>query len=189
MLFLTADTFYKSHPIQNASVVYHDNHNTTINFIDNGTNYILHSNPEKQDSTIEKKARNFWMKNRIENIIHIKDNSDLQNLIIRQPFIYFKGNKIYFTKLRILEKTKKVLIFFPSIMLLSVKAFQENCQILPSYSAYRPLYFVQISITSKHQALQKEADQFGIFCYSIKKSGAWIFNTDTQLRIPSITSD
>ena len=34
------------------------------------------------------------MKNRIENIIHIKDNSDLQNLIIRQPFIYFKGNKI-----------------------------------------------------------------------------------------------
>ena len=41
----------------------------------------------------------------------------------------------------------------------------------------------------KHQALQKEADQLGIFCYSIKKSGAWIFNTDTQLRIPSITSD
>ena len=71
VLFLTADTFYKGHPIQNAWVVYHDNHSTTINFIDNGTNYILHSNPEKQDSTIEKKALNFWMKNRIGNIIHI----------------------------------------------------------------------------------------------------------------------
>lgn len=188
VLFLTADTFYKSHPIQNAWVVYHDNHNTTINFIDNGTNYILHSNPEKQDSTIEKKARNFWMKNRIENIIHIKDNSDLQNLIIRQPFIYFKGNKILLLNSGY-WKNKKSTYLLPIDYAIISKGFSGKLSDIAELFNIQTVILCSDLNYFKHQALQKEADQLGIFCYSIKKSGAWIFNTDTQLRIPSITSD
>lgn len=188
VLFLTADTFYKGHPIQNAWVVYHDNHSTTINFIDNGTNYILHSNPEKQDSTIEKKALNFWMKNRIGNIIHIKDSSDLQNLIIRQPFIYFKGSKILLLNSGY-WKNKKSTYLLPIDYAIVCKGFSGKLSDITELFSIQTVILCSDLNYFKHQALQKEADQLGIYCYSIKKSGAWIFNTDTQLRIPSITSD
>lgn len=189
VLFLTADTFYKSHPIQNAWVVYHDNHSTTINFIDNGTNYIFYSNPEKQDSTIERKARNFWLKNEIGNIIHIKeDSTHLQDLTICHPFIHFKGNRILLLNSGY-WKNKKSAYLLPIDYAIISKGFSGKLSDITELFSIQTIILCSDLNYFKHQALQKESDQLGISCYSIKKSGAWIFNTDTQLRIPLITSD
>lgn len=188
VLFITADTLYRTPPIQNAWVVYHDNHNTTINFINNGTNYIFNPDTEIPDSIIEKKARNFWMKNNLGNIINVKDSTNLQNLAIRYPFIRFKGNNIIFLNSEY-WKNKRSSYLFPIDYAIICHGFSGKLSDISRIFDIKTVILCADLNYFKHQALQKESVQLGIHCYSIKKSGAWIFDTDTRIRIPSTASD
>ncbi|WP_455496929.1 ComEC/Rec2 family competence protein [Coprobacter sp.] len=188
VLFIATDFLYKRPPIRNAWIVYHDNHNTTINFIDNGINYIFNMDSEKADSTIEKKARKFWMKNDVGNIINVKDSTKQKNLMILYPFIHFKGNNILLLNSKYwMNKISKDL--FPIDYAIISHGFSGKLSDISKIFDIKTVILCADLNYFKHQALQKESYQLGIYCYSIKNSGAWIFNTETQLRIPSTTSD
>lgn len=188
VLFIGADTLYRTSPIRNAWLVYHDNHNTTINFIDNGTNYIFNLNQENPDSSIETKARNFWMKNEIGSIINVKDSATLKNLAIYYPFIRFKGNNILLLNSGHWKNRESSDLFPIDYAIISHGFSGKLSEISQIFNIKTVILCADLNYF-KHQALQKECDQLGIQSYSIKKSGAWIFDTDTQIRIPLITSD
>ncbi len=188
VLFITADIFYKDQPIRNAWIVYHDNHHTTINFIDNGNNYIFYPNPDKQDSTIEKKAYNFWIKNGIEDLNIVNDNCNVQELYIRLPFIRFKGSTILLLNSEY-WKDKKSTYLFPIDYAIISQGFSGKLSDISEIFNIRTIILCADLNYFKQQALQKESDRLGIPYYSIRNSGAWMFDTDTQLRIPSTASN
>ncbi|MCD8288008.1 MAG: ComEC family competence protein [Porphyromonadaceae bacterium] len=90
---LLADTIGSPRPIRNLCAMYQESRATTLNFVDNGRNWLLPLDTLSSRST-ERAAQRFWMKNGIGPYSFISDRTTQGNLQIKLPYIAFQGLRI-----------------------------------------------------------------------------------------------
>ena len=158
--------------IENGWVIYNDNQNTVINFIDDKNNFLYSTDSIVDYPKIEKIASNFWIKNGINKFLIAKDSMNNGNLFISRPFILLRQKRIL-----LLDstnwKTKNSAYQLPIDYVIVTNDFKGRLSDLLPLFKIKHLIIPSNITYFKSYWLERECSKHHINCYVIRKEGAW----------------
>ncbi|MCH5328633.1 MAG: ComEC/Rec2 family competence protein [Coprobacter sp.] len=173
LFFLIYDTIVPLKRVSTGWIVYQDNTQTVLHFIDRKNNFLYSPDSVADYESIRKTSSNFRIKNRLPEPVAATDTLLSGNLFIRRPYIFFDHKRILVLD-SVSWRNKTSEYHLPLDYVVITSAYKGRiADLQPLFSIKQVIIPANISYF-KSYGLERECRQLHIPCHAVRSAGAWV---------------